>query len=79
MGVSCRCLRLAMTKQLSNDRKALAKCYPARGECMPKVMNTNVWEIGQFPNTSPRLLHVSEMLALKVASDHVRIVPAARD
>lgn len=74
MSITCRGLRLCMTKQTTNDREALAKRDAARSKGVAKVMDSNVWEISEISDPAPGFLHVGQVLAFDVSRYDIGII-----
>ena len=68
-----------MTQKLSDDWKSLAKGNAAGCERVPQIMDADVREIGEFPDTSPRLLNIRKILSFDVTKNYKWIASCVRD
>jgi hypothetical protein len=74
----CR-LRLTMAKQLTNDGKPLTKSHTAGRKSVTKIVATDNCQICKFSDTTPRLLHVRQVLAFDVTNNDLWIAGSAWD
>jgi hypothetical protein len=62
-----------MTKQFPNDWQSLTHGHSVRSERVTEIVNTNIAQFGGRPDTTPRLLHVTEVLTVDVTNDDIGV------
>ena len=67
-----------MPEELFNNRKALPNRHSTGSECVPKIRDADIREVGEFADPAPWLLHVRKMLTFNITYDYMRIVSPAR-
>ena len=71
-------LHLGVTEQFTDPREPFTERQRARGEAVPKVMDTDVIESGAGTDAPPRMLKVGKVAAGVPAGDHPTIVLTTR-
>jgi len=69
----CR-LRLAMTKQGTDDRQRHAASCSNTGEAVTQVMKPHIIQTSRLANAPPWLLQVDQMRTGLLATNHIRVV-----
>ena len=77
MGIACGGLWLGVAEQTTDNGKTLAEGNATGRESVAEIVYSYIRQISKFPDASPRLLHVCEVLAFDISRDHIGVVVLA--